>query len=81
MQQGRISLEEAQRAAAEMANRAIYRVLSDAHPSTMLFTLCGNFKDLYRLMLKEKIQGAELGECRTRGLKVVHFDAPYHCDE
>ncbi len=77
---GRISLEDAQDAAAEMANRAVYRVLSEAHPGTMLATLCRDFKKLYGLMLDEKLKGAKVGECMTRGVKVVHFNVPYHCD-
>jgi hypothetical protein len=79
-QQGRISLEDAQDAAAEMANRAAYRVLSEARPGTMLATLCRDFKELYGVLLDEKFKGAKVGECKTRGVKVVHFDAPYHCD-
>ncbi|HEX5751495.1 MAG TPA: hypothetical protein VFZ09_35055 [Archangium sp.] len=79
-QQGRISLEDAQEAAAEMANRAVYRVLSEAHPGTMLATLCRDFKELYGVLLEEEFKGAKVGECKTRGVKVVHFDAPYHCD-
>jgi hypothetical protein len=79
-EQGDISLETAQDAAAEMANRAAYRVLSEAHPMTMHVILCGDFKKLYRPMLREKIYGAEVGACTTKGVKVVHFNVPYHCD-
>jgi len=78
--QGDISLETAQVAAAEMANRAAYRVLSEAHPSTMHVILCGDFKKLYRWMLDEKVRGARVGMCETQGIKTVHFNVPYHCD-
>jgi hypothetical protein len=75
--QGEISLENAQLAAATMANRAVYEILSDAHPGTMHAIHCIRFKRLYNLMLKEKIDGAEVGECGTRGVKTVLFLVPY----
>jgi hypothetical protein len=79
--QGEISLEKAQEAAATMANRAMYKVLSEANPGTMLGTLCAPFKTLYRLMLREKIYGAEVSECVSKGAKTVHFNESYHCDQ
>ena len=78
--QGDISLETAQESAAEMANHAAYKVLSEAHPATMHFTLCDDFKKLYRRMLNEKVPGARVGMCETKGIKTVHFNVPYHCD-
>ena len=45
--QKKISLEEAQFAAAAMANRAVRDVLSRAHPGAMLATLCTDFKETY----------------------------------
>lgn len=77
-QQGDVSLEYAQQAAAEMANRAIYEVLSEAHPGTMLAVHCLNFKRLYERMLDEKIKGARVGMCDTEGVKTIPFDVPYH---
>jgi hypothetical protein len=71
--QGEIPLEEAQRLSAELANRAMYRVLSQAHPGEMLAVLCNDFKGLYEALLKEWIKGARVGQCVTRGVKVVHF--------
>ncbi|WP_375769406.1 DUF2381 family protein [Archangium gephyra] len=78
--QGEISLQDAQDAAAAMANRAMYKILSEAAQGEMLFTHCKNFKTLYNLMLKEKIYGAEVGACMRKGVKTVHFNEPYHCD-
>jgi len=73
-------LETAQEVAADMANRAIYKILSEAHPGTMHAIHCINFKRLYELMLDEEIKGARVGMCETRGVRIVHFDVPYHCD-
>jgi len=78
--QGDISIEAAQQGSADMANRAIRAVLSEADPTEMLYTLCKEFKTLYRLMLKEKIHGAEVRECKLKGIKTIHFNIPYHCD-
>ncbi|REG30865.1 hypothetical protein ATI61_106335 [Archangium gephyra] len=78
--QGEISLADAQEAAANMANRAMYKILSEAHPSEMLGTHCRNFKELYVLMLDEKIKGARVRQCMMQGVKTVHFNEPYHCD-
>ncbi|MFL5351656.1 hypothetical protein [Archangium sp.] len=79
--QGEISLEDAQEAAATMANRAMYKVLSEADPGVMHVIHCNNFKTLYNLMLKEKISGAEVSACdATQGAKIVHFNEPYFCD-
>lgn len=78
--QGRISLEKAQQASADMANRAMYMVLSEAHPSTAHYKLCRDFRTLYRFMLKEKIDGADVGECVRKNIKTIHFKDPYHCD-
>lgn len=79
--QGEISLAHAQEVAADMANRAIYKVLSEAHPSTMHVTHCINFKKIYEPMLDEKIKGARVGACETESAKTVHFGVSYHCDE
>ncbi len=74
-------MTQAQEVAADMANRAIYKVLSEAHPSTMHATHCINFKKFYELMLDEKIRGARVGACESEGAKTVHFGVSYHCDE
>ena len=78
--QGEISLEFARAAAASMANRAMYKVLSEAHPSEMLGIHCRNFTKLYLLMLDEKVKGSRVRQCMMQGVKTVHFDEPYHCD-
>lgn len=78
--QGMISREQAQEASANMANRAMYKILSEAHPGTGHYKLCRDFKTLYNLMLKEKIQGAEAGECWRKNIKTIHFAEPYYCD-
>jgi outer membrane PBP1 activator LpoA protein len=72
-QQGEISVEEAQFAAASMANRAAREVLAEAHPGEMFAVLCRNFKKMYRPMLKAKIAGSEVGECTTAGTETVLF--------
>ena len=72
-ERGEIPLEEAQQAAAELANRASYRVLSQAHPGEMLAVLCREFESLYEILLNEWIRGARVGRCMTRGVKTVHF--------
>jgi len=71
--QGEIPLEDAQDAAADMANRAAFRVLSEAHPGDMLAELCIRFKTTYELMLREKLKGSRVGECRSLGIKTVPF--------
>ncbi|WP_324985626.1 hypothetical protein [Hyalangium sp.] len=71
--QGEIPLEDAQDAAADMANRAAFRVLSEAHPGDMLAELCIRFKVTYEFMLREKIKGSRIGECRSLGIKTVPF--------
>jgi hypothetical protein len=71
--QGEILLEEAQATAADMANRAAFRVLSEAHPGDMLAELCGRFKVTYELMLQEKFKGSRIGECRSLGIETVPF--------
>jgi hypothetical protein len=78
--QGEISLEDAQEAAATMANRAMYRVLSAADVTVMLGTLCTDFKKLYKLMLDEKRKGSRVRQCMMKDVKIIHFDEPYHCD-
>lgn len=74
--QREISLRTAQRDAAEMANRAAYRVLSNTRHGEMMFTLCSEFKTLYGLMLKEKHRGAKVGACVSKGIETVPFDIP-----
>ncbi|WP_157232398.1 hypothetical protein [Hyalangium minutum] len=71
--QGEILLEEAQAAAADMANRAAFRVLSEAHPGDMLAELCGRFKVTYELLLQERFKGSRIGECRSLGIETVPF--------
>jgi hypothetical protein len=78
--QGEISLLYAQHAAAAMANRAMYKILSEADQGEMLFTHCKDFKTLYNLMLKEKIYGSEVSACISEDVKIIHFNEPYHCD-
>jgi len=71
--QGEIRLEEAQFAAAAMANRAARDVLGSAHPGTMLAELCNRFKQTYELMLNTKFSGAKVGACMTEGTETVLF--------
>jgi hypothetical protein len=71
--QGVIPLEEAQFAAASMANRAAREVLSHAHPGEMHAVLCDRFKKTYELMLGEKYAGSRVRECRTAGIETVPF--------
>jgi hypothetical protein len=78
--QGRLSLEDAQEAAASMANRAMYKVLSEADPGEMMGTHCRRFKELYGLFLDAKVKGSRVRQCKSKGVKVVHFNEPYHCD-
>ncbi|MCY1082096.1 hypothetical protein [Archangium lansingense] len=69
-------MRTAQRDAAEMANRAAYRVLSNARRGEMMFTLCSEFKTLYDLMLKEKHPGAKVTACVSDDIEIVPFDIP-----
>jgi hypothetical protein len=69
-------LWDARQDAAEMANRAAYRVLSTARRGEMMATLCSEFKTLYDLMLKEKHPGAKVGACVSDGIETVPFDIP-----
>ncbi len=71
--QGEVSLEDAREASADMANRAAFQVLSTAHPGSMLSELCSRFKETYELMLKEKLKGSRVGECRSLGIETVPF--------
>lgn len=71
--QGVIPLEEAQFAAASMANRAIRDVLSRAHPGEMLAVLCKDFKTTYQAMLRAKYPGALVRECKAAGIETVPF--------
>lgn len=71
--EGEILLEEAQATASDMANRAAFRVLSEAHPGDMLAELCGRFKVTYEFMLKESFKGSRVGECRSLGVETVPF--------
>jgi hypothetical protein len=71
--QGEIHLDDAQAAAADMANRAAFRVLSEAHPGDMLAELCLRFKVTYEFMLREKLKGSRVGECRSPGIKTIPF--------
>jgi len=71
--QGEIPLEEAQFAAAAMANRAVRDVLSRAHPGEMLATLCEDFKKTYKAMLNAKYIGARVGKCESAGVETVPF--------
>ncbi len=66
-------MAEAQFASASMANRAVRDVLSRARPGEMMAVLCNHFKEIYRLMLKAKIPGANVGECTTKGTEIVLF--------
>ncbi|MBZ4421596.1 hypothetical protein [Myxococcus sp. RHSTA-1-4] len=79
-ERGEIPLEEAQQTAAELANRASYRILSQARPGEMLAVLCGDFKSLYGEMLNEWIKGARVGPCMTKGVKTVHFGISDGCE-
>ncbi|QRK10987.1 hypothetical protein JQX13_13495 [Archangium violaceum] len=64
--EGEISLRDAQEAAAAMANRAMFKILSEADPTVMHVIHCNNFKALYNLMLKEKI-GSSVAEVGATG--------------
>jgi hypothetical protein len=70
---GEVPLEQAQFAAASMANRAAREVLSEAHPREMFAVLCNRFRDVYKLMLETQIPGARVGVCRTAGIETVLF--------
>jgi hypothetical protein len=56
-----------------MANRAAFRVLSESHPGDMLSELCSRFKVTYEPMLREKLKGSRVGECRSPGIETVPF--------
>jgi hypothetical protein len=71
--EGEISLELAQFAAASMANRAAREVMSDAQPGEMLAAPCRRFKAVYKAMLRTKISAAEVSECTTKGIEIVPF--------
>jgi hypothetical protein len=70
---GEIPIEEAQFAAASMANRAARMVLAKAHPGDMMAVLCSQFKAVYAPMLMTKVPGARVGECKTEGIETVSF--------
>lgn len=74
--QNEIPLWVARQDAAEMANRAAYKVLSNAPRGEMMFTLCNDFKILYGLMLNEKHIGARVSACVSEGIETVLFDIP-----
>lgn len=71
--QGEIPLEEAQFAAASMANRAVRDVLSQSHPGEMLAVLCEDFKTTYEVMLRAKYKGARIRGCLSAGIETVPF--------
>ncbi|HLL00588.1 MAG TPA: hypothetical protein VK539_08390 [Myxococcaceae bacterium] len=71
--QGVITLEEAQFAAAAMANRAVRDVMGRAHPGEMLFTLCEDFKTIYEAMLNTKYASSRVGACLSAGIETVPF--------
>lgn len=75
-QQHEVPLDVARFLAADLANRAGYKVLSEAHPGEMMAVVCRRFKVLYQELLKEEVRGARVGDCSTRGVKVVHFGLP-----
>lgn len=79
-EQREVPLEVAQFVAADVANRASYKVLSEAHPGEMMAVLCRRFKTLYQEMLKEEVKGARVGDCSTKGVKTVHFGIPDGCE-
>jgi hypothetical protein len=72
-EQGEIPLEEAQFAAAAMANRAVRDVMSRAHPGEMLAVLCEDFKKTYEAMLSAKFAGAKISDCKSAGIETVPF--------
>ncbi|HLM45201.1 MAG TPA: hypothetical protein VK458_15100, partial [Myxococcaceae bacterium] len=61
-QQHEVPLDVAQFLAADLANRAGYKVLSEAHPGEMMAVLCRRFKVLYQEFLKEEVRGARVGD-------------------
>ncbi|MDC0711886.1 hypothetical protein POL68_25685 [Stigmatella sp. ncwal1] len=75
-QQGNISLKYAQQVSANTANRAVYDVLSEAHPGEMLAVLCLDFKEEYGRTLGERVSGSRVSECVTAGIETVYFDLP-----
>lgn len=70
---GEIPLEEAQFAAAAMANRAARDVLSRAHPGEMYIVLCQDFIRTYDAMLRAKYKGSRVRACHTEGIETVRF--------
>jgi hypothetical protein len=70
---GEISLEAAQFAAAAMANRAARDVLSRAHPGDMYFVLCKDFIHTYGAMLRAKYKGSRVSACSSKGIETVPF--------
>lgn len=80
-QQHEVPMEVAQFVAAEVANRASYEVLSEAHPGEMMAVLCRRFKSVYQEMLTEEVKGSRVGECSTKGVKTVHFGLPDGCEQ
>lgn len=77
---GEIPLQEAQQTAAELANRASYKVLSQCHPGESLAVLCSDFKSLYEALLSEWIKGARVSQCMTKGVRIVHFGISDECE-
>jgi len=71
--QGVIPLEDAQFAAAAMANRAVRDVMAHAHPGEVLAVLCKDFKKTYAAMLNAKYPGAKVSECESAGIETVPF--------
>ena len=75
-QQGEVPLEVAQQVVAYLANAAAQEILSKAERGEMIAILCRRFKTEYGYLLGERIAGARVSECRTRGLEPVYFDIP-----
>jgi hypothetical protein len=70
---GEIPLEEAQFAAAAMANRAARDVLSRAQPGDMYSILCQGFIRTYNAMLNTKHKGSRVSACISKGIETVPF--------
>ncbi|MFP2904258.1 hypothetical protein ACLESD_04110 [Pyxidicoccus sp. 3LFB2] len=75
-QQGEVPLEVAQQVVAHLANAAAQEVLSKAERGEMIAILCRRFKTEYERLLRERLAGARVSECRTRDLEPVYFDIP-----
>jgi len=73
LQQGRVSEEHAQIAAAMAADEAARLVLANATPATMSAILCQNFIAEMDALLSKEILGARVSRFQTAGLTPSHW--------